>query len=269
MKPKVCSKCEAPGPFTKRGSICRPCHAAWQASYYQRNKETINRQKREWVEVNREHVRTQNRARYEVNREQRKAESRERYVAKREQLKRQVHERRARIHAQTKPHVDAAKSRPCQDCGDTFPLVAMDFDHLRDKVASVSAMVSACRPLDAILEEIGKCEVVCACCHRTRTLSRRGAFPYPPGRLVALIRQLKAGSCTVCGISRAPECMDFDHRDPAIKSTGIARLQNYVDTPKNRERLLDEVAKCDLLCANCHRIKTVEKGETRSRRASP
>lgn len=65
------------------------------------------------------------------------------------------------------------ESAPCKDCGHFFPAVAMDFDHLRDKIKSIATMVSAAYKLDLIKEEIAKCEVVCACCHRIRTASRR------------------------------------------------------------------------------------------------
>lgn len=70
-------------------------------------------------------------------------------------------------------HVDTLKSGPCTDCGQKFPPVAMDFDHVRGaKAKSVATMVSAGYKLDLILEEIAKCDLVCACCHRVRTSSR-------------------------------------------------------------------------------------------------
>lgn len=63
-------------------------------------------------------------------------------------------------------------STPCVDCGGIFPPECMDFDHLRDKVDGVSAMAYAGRVWTEIEEEIGKCELVCANCHRTRTRRR-------------------------------------------------------------------------------------------------
>ena len=47
--------------------------------------------------------------------------------------------------------------------------------------------------------------------------------------------------------------MDFDHRDPSTKlfnlMTGRAMLMSD-------QKLMAEVAKCDVVCANCHRIRT-------------
>ena len=63
------------------------------------------------------------------------------------------------------------KSGPCLDCGLRFHHAAMDFDHVRGvKINDVATLVSNGR--SGILEEIAKCELVCANCHRVRTYRR-------------------------------------------------------------------------------------------------
>lgn len=71
--------------------------------------------------------------------------------------------------------IDAAKSMPCADCGLTFDPICMDLDHRpgETKVASVAKMPGDFT-IEKILEEIAKCDVVCACCHRLRTKQRGG-----------------------------------------------------------------------------------------------
>lgn len=69
----------------------------------------------------------------------------------------------------------AERSRPCADCGQTFPPVVMQFDHTgSDKEMGISEMVR--RPLSEkrLRAEIAKCEVVCANCHIIRTATRAG-----------------------------------------------------------------------------------------------
>jgi hypothetical protein len=67
--------------------------------------------------------------------------------------------------------LDDLKSVPCADCGGMFPPICMDFDHVRGtKRFSISR--SGTRSMQAVREEIEKCEVVCANCHRVRTASR-------------------------------------------------------------------------------------------------
>lgn len=70
-------------------------------------------------------------------------------------------------------YIDKVKDVPCADCGQKWPAVAMDFDHVRgEKIKGIANYVSGAYKLDLIKEEIAKCEVVCACCHRIRTWKR-------------------------------------------------------------------------------------------------
>ena len=66
-----------------------------------------------------------------------------------------------------------AKARPCLDCGEEYPYYVMQFDHVgTDKVDSVSKLV-ANRQYAKAVEEMKKCEVVCANCHAVRTWRRK------------------------------------------------------------------------------------------------
>jgi hypothetical protein len=69
--------------------------------------------------------------------------------------------------------VDFLREHPCVDCEEDDPIV-LEFDHLRDKKFSISEGLQSRRWQD-VLDEIAKCEVVCANCHRRRT-AKRGGF---------------------------------------------------------------------------------------------
>ena len=73
-----------------------------------------------------------------------------------------------------KDYVDSLKSAPCTDCGQTFPPVCMDWDHLRDKDTNLARAIRRGWSLDRVKLEIAKCELVCSNCHRIRT-QQRGA----------------------------------------------------------------------------------------------
>ena len=61
------------------------------------------------------------------------------------------------------------KSGPCVDCGKHFPPVAMDFDHVRGEKQFGITMTKVRGSAEAdILQEVAKCELRCACCHRIR-----------------------------------------------------------------------------------------------------
>jgi hypothetical protein len=49
--------------------------------------------------------------------------------------------------------------------------------------------------------------------------------------------------------------MDFDHREPAMKRSGVTRMVGRAGAA----RILEEAAKCDIVCANCHRSRTVAR----------
>ena len=56
--------------------------------------------------------------------------------------------------------------------------------------------------------------------------------------------------CKRCGIVYPPCALDLHHRDRKEKTFNIGQGSFRF----GRERLLEEIAKCDLLCSNCHRI---------------
>lgn len=62
--------------------------------------------------------------------------------------------------------VDYLKEHPCIDCGETDPVI-LEFDHRADKDCNISAMTTL--SLKRVREEIAKCDVRCANCHRRKT----------------------------------------------------------------------------------------------------
>ncbi|QQG40642.1 MAG: hypothetical protein HYV37_03725 [Candidatus Levyibacteriota bacterium] len=51
-----------------------------------------------------------------------------------------------------------------------------------------------------------------------------------------------------------PYVMDFDHRDGETKIRSISWMA--VNDTSNIEKIKKEIIKCDLVCANCHRVRT-------------
>ncbi len=59
---------------------------------------------------------------------------------------------------------------PCIDCGEANPIV-LDFDHRNgsEKIHAVSKMTRGTFSIEKLQQEIDKCDVRCANCHRKRT----------------------------------------------------------------------------------------------------
>ncbi len=79
--------------------------------------------------------------------------------------------------------------------------------------------------------------------------------------MLAWMDGLKNKPCLDCGRTFPPECMDFDHINPATKSFTISYrvVSCGCKSEKAKETILAEIAKCRLICANCHRIRTAKQ----------
>lgn len=66
---------------------------------------------------------------------------------------------------------------------------------------------------------------------------------------------LKARSCVICG-EADPACLEFDHLDPTRKRFNISQA---IRNRFNIKAIKREIAKCQILCANCHRKKNAEE----------
>jgi hypothetical protein len=68
--------------------------------------------------------------------------------------------------------VEFFSSHPCVDCAESDPLV-LEFDHLGDKAFGIAKGLRD-RSWRSVVDEMAKCDVVCANCHRRRTARRSG-----------------------------------------------------------------------------------------------
>lgn len=219
----LCSKCGQPGLFRGRRKMCQECERQ-AARLYAKEHAT---QRSEWVAQNRGKV----------------SAASVRYT------------RRVRAAHQTR--LDALKSKPCSDCGQVFPTYVMDFDH-RDptiKVAGINSLIAKAVPWERIQTEVAKCDLVCVCCHRLRTLLQTGVSKHSKRQLVARLK--KNQPCSDCGCVLYPCQMDFDHTQET-KSGCVSRLSSGA-------QIRAEVLKCQIVCANCHRKRTQSRGNFHSR----
>ena len=65
------------------------------------------------------------------------------------------------------------------------------------------------------------------------------------------VNRAKMRPCADCGIQYNPWVMHFDHRDPSQKKNCISMIKSH-----SFENLKVEIAKCDVVCANCHCERT-------------
>jgi hypothetical protein len=88
----------------------------------------------------------------------------------------------------------------------------------------------------------------CAECARTRITGdgrRRRA------RIAAI--KLERG-CVDCGYRDHAAALHFDHLPGNVKTMGVSRMGTYTI-----DKVLSEIAKCDVVCANCHAVRTYNR----------
>jgi hypothetical protein len=68
-------------------------------------------------------------------------------------------------------------------------------------------------------------------------------------KLRELAIQYKGSCCALCGYNRCAEALEFHHLDPAKKDFTISD-RGY---SQSWEKIKNELDKCVMLCANCHR----------------
>lgn len=111
--------------------------------------------------------RSYSKAHYEAT----KHENSARYSACRRVRRRERNQQyRARMFAYLEQH-------PCVDCGEADPIV-LDFDHKGDKAYDVSTMIGQGWAWSRIMQEIKKCVVRCAHCHRRKTAREKGWYAF-------------------------------------------------------------------------------------------
>lgn len=74
-----------------------------------------------------------------------------------------------------------------------------------------------------------------------------------------IIRQAKTVPCTDCGVQYPPHVMQFDHLDPAQKHFNVGERGPTL----GESRLTAEIAKCEVVCANCHADRTYQRMQAR------
>jgi transposase len=80
---------------------------------------------------------------------------------------------RGRLRTKIREYIQVYKeSVGCVDCKEMYPYYMLDLDHLRDKEFGINRFFTVTVDLEKVKEEMAKCEVVCANCHRIRTQNR-------------------------------------------------------------------------------------------------
>ena len=123
-----------------------------------------------------------------------------------------------------------------------------------------------CASAERIRAELAKCVPRCARCHRLKTAADnpcawRSAKKLPPSWRRRLARQdvnalVKVlNGCADCGWNEWARGLDWDH----VRGEKVAGVAGLIANGRPWIEVLAEMAKCEVVCANCHRIRTLRR----------
>ena len=71
------------------------------------------------------------------------------------------------------------------------------------------------------------------------------------------VRKAKSVPCLDCGVEYPPYVMDFDH----VRGDKLGNISSLIHNSISIQTLRDEIAKCDIVCSNCHRERSFSRRE--------
>ena len=157
-----------------------------------------------------------------------------------------------RLRAPRKILVRDRRAKVCEACGAAFPGKAVIDGKLRWLYGRRFCLL--CSPFGAhntSTSPPGRMDLAQLVQTRRR---RRNAKTYRSLKKRRLRRKAEliaaqGGRCLDCGYVGSTAVFDFHHRDPSTKDFALAEFSGSL------HRLLLEAQKCDVLCANCHRVR--------------
>jgi hypothetical protein len=91
----------------------------------------------------------------------------------------------------------------------------------------------------------------CYDCYKTDALKFQAAIRHRNRKFIFKYLNLY-GQCIDCG-NKDWKVLEFDHQDQDTKSADVSR---FYSNHYSFKRIKEEIKKCDIRCANCHKIRT-------------
>jgi len=129
----------------------------------------------------------------------------------------------------------------CKRCGESHPGCLLFYEPVAKVKVSISYARRNWHSGDQAFDMFRRCECYCSNC-----FAKKFERPDSESRGLRgwLAEYKREHGCVRCGESD-PVCLEFHHIDPTEKETNIAQC-------KSRQKALEEMKKCEVLCLKCH-----------------
>jgi hypothetical protein len=137
----------------------------------------------------------------------------------------------------------------CEKCDENRPWV-LSFHHKNPEEKEFTINNKNSLRWSIIEKEVIKCQLLCERCHRELHFDNTKTF-YTESKKILLDIKLVSG-CELCGYNDCNKSLDFHHKKDKDFDVGHVRI--FENSCKEvKEKILNEINKCIVLCTNCHK----------------
>lgn len=133
----------------------------------------------------------------------------------------------------------------CQKCGEDRPWL-LNFHHKNPEEKEFHIKDIRRKRLSFLIKEIEKCELLCYNCHKEKHHYKNTISTTKKSKLLEIKKIYK---CELCGYNNYIGALDFHHKTDKkfLLTSDILTNLNKIN-----KDIIDEMNKCQVLCANCH-----------------
>lgn len=145
----------------------------------------------------------------------------------------------------------------CSCCGEDRPwLLCFHHNDPNEKEFNINDILAL--RWSIIEPEIKKCVLLCYNCHRE---IHDNDLDTKYNNNKKIILDIKAvNGCEICGYNKSNHALDFHHNDPNEKEFRLSSIRISKKSFTNiKNKIVDELNKCSVYCANCHMDKHFDK----------
>ncbi len=144
----------------------------------------------------------------------------------------------------------------CAKCGCPDPRV-LDFHHPNDdKEHDINTLRDDI--WRKIEKEINKCILLCRNCHGIEHFSSDVIDTRSRVNKSILLAFIGKKECMICGWNKHQCALHFHHKEGEVKKFNLSKVYKRLYSVNDIElEIINEINKCDLLCANCHQLRHI------------
>jgi hypothetical protein len=138
----------------------------------------------------------------------------------------------------------------CIECGESRPWL-INFHHINPEEKEIKISKIKDYSWKNIENEVLKCELLCYNCHRKRHSLDENTISYQSKKVILELKLIDG--CENCKYNDYIGSLDFHHINSNDKNYRISQIR-FIETSceEMRNKIINEINKCIVLCANCH-----------------